>query len=156
MIALVNAVGELKLFNHVEKSMFITNRKDQDWGNNAITCLEEVTKTVSELQTHLGSSNVGSFVTTDVGTYGSGTFEYTLKRTDTSRSVYNTVVDQTKNFVEKLYRDSWTFGDWEKNFLTIPGLLKDRGYIAALQRTIASKADCLILMGGGHFQHIAT
>ena len=29
------------------------------------------------------------------------------------------------------------------------------GYIAAFQRTLASRADCLVLVGGGYFQELA-
>ena len=31
----------------------------------------------------------------------------------------------------------------------------DRGYIAAIQRVLASRADCLVLVGGGDFQSMA-
>lgn len=130
---------------------FITNRKEKN--NDAINCLTEVLTEVKKLQKTFG--NIPSFLSMDVGSYGSGTFHQTIKRTNTSIFTYDDVLNHTRVFVKELYRDAWTFSDWEESFLTVPGLLMDRGYIATLQRTIAAKGDCLILMGGGHFQHMA-
>ena len=45
-----------------------------------------------------------------------------------------------------------TFKEWEDSFLQVTGNITDGGYIAALQRTIGSQADCLILVGGGTFR----
>lgn len=132
---------------------FITNRKRTN--NDAIKCLKEVLTTVKELQRKFGNLNNPSFLSMDVGSYGSGTFHQTIQHTNTSISTYDDVLNHTRVFVKELYRDAWTFSDWEESFLTIPGLLMDRGYIATLQQTIAAKGDCLILMGGGHFQHMA-
>lgn len=132
---------------------FITNRKETH--NDAIKCLMEVLTTVEGLQKNFGNINIPSFLSMDVGSYGSGTFHQTIQHTNTSISTYDDVLNHTRVFVKKLYRGAWTFNDWEESFLTVPGLLMDRGYIATLQRTIAAKGDCLILMGGGHFQHMA-
>lgn len=132
---------------------FITHRKDQN--NNAIECLSEVLNTVNELQNDYGNPHIPFFLSMDVGTYGSGSFQHTIQHTNTSISMYTDVLNHTRLFVKELYRNTWTFNDWEESFLTIPGLLTDKGYIATLQRTIASRGDCLILMGGGHFQHMA-
>lgn len=134
---------------------FITNRKDEDRGNNAIECLQQVLDTVSGIKKMLGDSKIPSFLSMDVGTFGSGTFKNTIRKTGTSESMYTDVINHAKTFVQQLYHSSWKFEDWERSFLAIPGLLHDKGYIAALQRTIASRGDCLILMGGGHFQHMA-
>ena len=134
---------------------FITNRKDQHHTNDAMKCLDEVLEAVAEVQKEFCNSNIASFLAMDVGAYGSGTFEHTIRNTNTSISMYTDVLNHTRHFVSELYRDTWTFKDWEESFLTIPSLLIDKGYIATLQRTIASKAACLILMGGGHFQHMA-
>ena len=134
---------------------FIAHRKEKDNNDFAVKCLAEVLEEVAQFQSHLGNSvDTHPFLTMDIGAYGSTTFEGTLKHTNISISAYNEVVNHTKNFVTELYRGSWTFSDWEKSFLTIPGVLGEKGYIAAVQRSIASKGACLILMGGGHFQHM--
>jgi len=44
-----------------------------------------------------------------------------------------------------------TFEEWEQRFTDATDGITDAGYIAALQRTIGSRADCLILVGGGTF-----
>ena len=44
---------------------------------------------------------------------------------------------------EQLYQSRW------------PGGMTDRGYVAALQRLLASRVDCMILLGGGDFQAFA-
>ena len=43
----------------------------------------------------------------------------------------------------------------EESFAQVASVANSGGYMAALQRTIASKADCLILVGGGYFQELA-
>ena len=51
--------------------------------------------------------------------------------------------------------DEWPFKEWEQSYLNASRGIKDRVYLAALQRTLASQADCLILMGGGSFREVA-
>ena len=132
---------------------FITHRNDQN--DNVIECFNEVLKAVHEIEHDIANSNISPFLSMDVGAFGSGTFDFTIQHTNTRKSAYNEVLNHTRHFVKELYRNAWTFDDWEESFMTIPGLLMDKGYISTLQRTIASNGDCLILMGGGHFQHMA-
>ena len=110
---------------------------------------------VDEIQHDLRNVTVSPFLSIDVGAFGSGSFEKTIELTEVRESSYIEVLNHTRLFVKELYRNTWTFRDWEESFLTIPGLLINTGYISSLQRTIASKGDCLILMGGGHFQYMA-
>ncbi len=65
------------------------------------------------------------------------------------------VIDRVKGFVHTLYDGKWNFSDWESSFTKAAEHANNPGYIASLQRTIASQADCLILMGGGDFQRLA-
>ena len=64
-----------------------------------------------------------------------------------------------KRAVERLYegREGWNFDQWEQRFIDSLGGVTDRGYVAALQRVLASssKAACLVLMGGGRFQELS-
>ena len=46
------------------------------------------------------------------------------------------------------------FSQWESQFTEVAGT-PNPGYIASLQQTIASRARCLITVGGGSFQHHA-
>ena len=51
----------------------------------------------------------------------------------------------------QVYNGRLSYDKWEESFVTATGST-DRGYIAALQSAVASRADCLVLIGGGHFQ----
>ena len=133
----------------------ISQKEEGDIAHSAVKCLSEVTEAVERYQIQLGgSSNVSPFLTMDIGTYGSTTFKDTLRHTNTSESLYNKTLSVTKDFVKELYGGSWTFKDWEESFLRVPGVAGEKAYIGAVQRSIASRGECLILMGGGHFQHM--
>ena len=133
----------------------ISNKEDKENTSSALKCLSEVVAAVGEYQSQLGASNNNRpFLAMDIGAYGSNTFKDTLRRIKTSEAFYNETVSLTKNFVKYLYRGLWTFKDWEESFTTIPGVVGERVYIGALQRSLASRGDCVIFMGGGHFQHM--
>ena len=132
---------------------FIMHRKDET--SNIMECMGQLLEVMKALEENRHPEPIMPFVSMDVGSYGSGTFTHTIRHTNTSVSMYTKIINRTKHLVEQMYSHFWTFEDWEESFLTIPELLMDKGYIATLQSTIASKADCLILMGGGHFQHMA-
>lgn len=90
-----------------------------------------------------GDSNV--LVTMDIGgKYGSETFKDHRGATDLSRKT-----------LQSLYNGRWTVEEWEKSFIRAADGVTDRGYIAAIQRVLASRADCLVLVGGGTFQSMA-
>ena len=57
--------------------------------------------------------------------------------------------------LESLYNNEWSMAQWENSFVEAAGGETHRGYIAALQRLLASRADCLVLVGGGDFQALA-
>ena len=106
-------------------------------------CLKQLEE---ELQKHNEKS---PFLAIDVGTFRSRSFNPNTLN-------YRTSLNASRVFVEKLFSDrKWTFDDWEKSFMTIPGVMNMQSYIASLQKTIASKANCLFLMGGGSFQKLA-
>ena len=57
--------------------------------------------------------------------------------------------------VPSVYGNKLSYQDWENSFSLASRGLSDPPYIAAMQRALASQADCLILMGGGRFQLLA-
>ena len=89
-------------------------------------------------------------VTSDVGRYGSGTWKWTLP----SQEVKVDVEERVMRAVEMLYDGSWSFEQWEDSFVEAGGV-DDRGYVAALQRVLATQADCFVLFGGGLFQELS-
>ncbi len=92
------------------------------------------------------------FVTADIGRYGSGSWK--IVPNDTSNSDRH-VVEAVQDTVVSLLNRTMSFDAWQDGFVEASGGLQDRGYIAALQRTIASQADCLVLVGGGNFIKLA-
>ena len=126
-------------------------------GGNTRQTVNECLKRVRDLLTKLREENssVEILLALDVGKYGSSTFRFTLSKHNLKQEYLDTLVDDMKSLVHNLYSGRWQFEDWEDSFSQVTGGLEDRGYIAALQRTIASKANHLILMGGGSFQKLA-
>ena len=122
-------------------------------GGNTRQTVNECLKRVRDLLTKLKEENssVEILLALDVGKYGSST----LSKHNLKQEYLDTLVDDMKSLVHTLYSGRWQFEDWEDSFSQVTGGLDDRGYIAALQSTIASKANHLILMGGGSFQKLA-
>lgn len=65
------------------------------------------------------------------------------------------LTEEAKLLIMDLYSNKLTFEEWEESFNKATGGVKNNGYIAALQRTLASRAKCLVLVGGGSFQELA-
>ena len=49
---------------------------------------------------------------------------------------------------QTVYNNSLTMQKWEQTFVQATNGIKDKGYIAAVQRTIVENSQCLILLGG--------
>ena len=119
-------------------------------------CYDKVRKTVDKLQRwYASSSQLGTFVTVDVGLFGTnGDPHYqTGKHMPTTSPVYQ----ETIQFMREMYGGSpdWSLEQWEQTFLNVLEHKNDTGYIAGLQRTIATKGTCLIVVGGGSFQQLS-
>ena len=111
------------------------------------SCLAETKMTILRLRIGATSHRTGEiFVTADVGKYTSTAWAQTL-------SILSEINEQSDTILEP-YKTSQTFEEWEESFSQATGGIKDNGYIAALQRTIASRAECLVLVGGGNFQRL--
>ena len=109
------------------------------------SCLKEIKATVKQMNTNI-------FVSADIGKYGSNTwwstFSHVLKfsskrASETMGAFKRTLFGLVKNV--KM---------WENSFAQATGRIVDKGYIAALQKTLASTAECIVLVGGGNFQNI--
>ncbi len=109
-------------------------------------CMDDLIETTRRVQGN-GSGEIPA-VTMDIGKYGSSTWNL-----DTQRR--NKIEKLAKNTLQKLLRGEYNYETWEESYVNVTGGVTNPGYTAALQRTIASKADCLILLGGGHFQQLA-
>ena len=112
--------------------------KHLDQPNNLEECLDEVVTAVGEVQ-----NSTWPLVTMDVGQFGSNSY---------GSKYYK---DLSLKTLKTISHNRWSLSEWENSFVKATGGLKDKGYIAALQRMLASRADCLVLMGGGSFQTLA-
>ncbi len=87
-----------------------------------------------------------TFLSIDIGKFGS----YTLmeRKGDVK---YNPYKNLYTNFMKTLFGPHATLRTWELGFEEVASNLEP-GYVASLQKTIASMAKCAILSGGGSFQ----
>ena len=113
------------------------------------TCLNVTAK-----MSILLSTNSRSFVATDYSNYTSISWRET-------KSVYHYTDEQMihifglgRRVVEDILQGGWEFDKWASSFSEVTEGIDDPGYVAALQRTIASRAKCLVLVGGGDFQYL--
>ena len=115
--------------------------------HNHLIAVKKCFNEVIELKKKL-AAKYNPLVTIDVGgEYGTGTSK--------DKSLRGSVQEYSIKAFESLYNNTWSVSDWEKSFVKAAGGVTDRGYIAALQRVLASRADCLVLVGGGDFQAMA-
>ena len=132
-----------------EHTLMMLNQRGINYNISAQlqNCLDELVNKTDGMMAKLGTQNV--FVTADVGLYGS----ISWKKHNTTQ--LDKMEMQVKHNVERLYKNQWTFEQWENSFSHTTGGVEEKGYIAALQRGLASQASCLILLGGGEFQALA-
>ena len=126
----------------------IMHRKSAGLSTTIKECLQSVITLFSDLKQM--KSDIQPFLTLDFGKYGSSTLHSTLSKFEPSTQA--SILRAVQSFVSELYDSDLTFDEWERNFTLVSD---DRGYVAALQRTVAARSSCLIMMGGGHFQEIA-
>ena len=107
-------------------------------------CLTRAFKMTKEMQ-----MSGYPMVTMDIGKFGSASLSQTLGVDIDDLS------EKSKLMLTELYENKLTFEEWEESFTKATGGVEHSGYIAALQRTLASRAKCLILVGGGNFQDLA-
>ena len=113
-----------------------------------------VTKALQDVEMFKAKLSLSTpFLVTDLGRYGSHTFNKTLVNTRLKGAEDMAKYIQDK--ISHLYHRDWTYEQWEKELVDAAGGIEDSGYIAQLERTIASQADCLVLVGGGNFQELA-
>ena len=115
-------------------------------------CLQKLTDTVKSIRKRFFTSK--AFVTADIGSYKSASWDKLLPMYSAS-SNETQLMETVKRTVCALSNHEWTFDEWEKSFVQATDGMDSPAYIAALQRTIASRADCLVLLGGGDFQKLA-
>jgi hypothetical protein len=134
--------GELKLaiMLRIERVVMVSHQKEIKPLDFVKKCLDDVFALKYKL-----TNNSNALVTIDTGeNMGSSTF----------RDKHN-VTQFSLNAFRRLYDNRWSVKEWDKSFIKAAGGVTDKGYRAALQRVLTSRADCLVLVGGGDFQAMA-
>ena len=107
-------------------------------------CLKGIRKYVKDIfkKRHIKVS----FLTTDIGKYGSSTFDlYNSTRVSTS-----ILTDYTEKLLRILYWKSLHLSKYEQRFEEVSGS-ENPAFISQLQKAIAARARCLLLVGWGSF-----
>ena len=91
----------------------------------------------------------GIFLATDVGKYGSNSFGLSKLIPDTVD-----LIGSTEKLLKTLFGEPIRLEDYNKRFEDISNSTHPT-YVAQLQRVIAAKARCLLMIGGGNFQQQA-
>lgn len=131
---------------------FLINHKHQSL-EKIRACLNSVQKMTRSLS---GDRHTRMVLALDVGRFGSGSFATTLRLNHLTTGYFEEVQKVVKDFVQELYNGQLSFESWEDSYQTVAGRGSvDRTRVASLQGEVASRAKCLVLMGGGHFQSLA-
>ncbi len=108
---------------------------------------EYIDTTIKKLNQLKAEYNIQSvFVAMDIGQHGS-TDKSNLSKSDSA----NRIKQHIKNLIPTVYDDKITFHEWEQGFNDITSSASPN-LTAMMQKDIASKGECLILVGGGAFQ----
>ena len=141
----LNASNEVTLMLRIEHMIEYVDHNQEEW--TVDKCLSEAYRLTKE-RLRIGKP----MVTLDMGKFGSGVWGMLA----TKRGVdVDGLTRKSKLLLNSLFDDKWTFEEWEESFTLATDGKENSGYIAALQRTLASRAKCLVLVGGGTFQDLA-
>ena len=103
--------------------------------------IEQCAKEVESVLKQLRSSHKlpYTFLAMDVGKFGSG------------GAARKNLQPHGETLFQSIYQEKWSFKEWEQTFERL-SWSNNSAYVANLQRTIAAKGDCLVMVGGRSFQ----
>ncbi len=108
-------------------------------------CLDKTQEYISMFKNNKNINNI--FLAMDTGKFGSAGYITGFRRNELA------TFELLEKFVPRVFNESMSFVDWENSFEDITGTVMS-GYIAILQKEIALRGECLILVGRGQFhQH---
>lgn len=119
------------------------------------SCLSNTLKIHERVLQNPIMANSSTFLTVDIGRFGSGIMKDPSTVARFGQNSLSSIREAVYHMFKDLYKGRWTMPTWEQSFIEATSGIVERGYIAMLQRSIATHADCLILMGGGSFQQVA-
>ena len=141
----LNSRNEVAVMLRIEHIIEYVDKHREQWTTDK--CLQEAYQLTNERD-----KTGRPMVTLDMGKFGSGSWSNLPTK-------YGVDVDglkeKLKQLLNSLFNNELSFYEWEESFTRATSGIENSGYIAALQRTLASRAECLILVGGGTFQDLA-
>ena len=115
-----------------------TEQGVRDYRINITTCVMKIISLWREMVQESGVET--TFLSTDVGKYGSTAVEMNKHVLEDTSKLFHTLTDST---LQK----------YDKTFAEVTGKnSNEKGYISVLQKALASRAKCLLLVGGGSYQ----
>ena len=140
----LNSSNDVALMFRIERMMQYIKEHQRESSISVNSCLDEAVRVAK------GKRKFGyPLVAIDLGTFGSSSLLHFLGKN------MEPLIRKSKVLLTDLYDNKLTFDEWEMSFVKATGGVENSGYIAALQRTLASRAKCLVLVGGGNFQDLA-
>jgi Zn-dependent oligopeptidase len=139
----LNSSNEVAVMLRIEHVIDYVNKHREQ--SSIDKCLEEAYQLTKERQ-----QSGRPMVTLDMGKFGSGVWSELTAKYDVAG-----LAEKSKQLLNSLFNNELSYTEWEESFTRATGGVENSGYIAALQRTLASRAKCLVLVGGGTFQDLA-
>ena len=141
----LNSSREVALMLRMEHMVWFVNHQETSHSGKwtVDSCLQEALRITKGY-----SKSSLPMVAWDMGKFGSGS--WALKQ-----GVIDELDQKSKQLLLTLLDGKLTFEEWEESFTKAARGVEHSGYIAALQRTLASRTKCLVLVGGGSFQDLA-
>ena len=100
--------------------------------------MRDCAKNISNLEEIQNNKDWDKTLAIDLGTFGSSGYRSQDKEEEV---LYD-------GFFKAVYGNNWTTEEFENSFIKYLGT-NNPTYIAQVQRTIAARSDCIVLIGGG-------
>ncbi len=114
------------------------------------SCLADTAVVTRGLEERSGGGKV--FLTVDIGRLGSKSWRQRDIPNELGKQKISEMVQQTMG---ELLHTNLSMDQLDDLYVDVTEGKDDPGYIAAIQRVIASRADCLVILGGGNFIKLA-
>ena len=108
---------------------------------DGVNFMKDCAKNLSNLEELRNNKNWDRTLAIDLGNFGSCAYRRPKGKEKEEEVLYD-------DFFKAVYGNSWTIEEFEKSFTKYLGT-NSPAYIAQVQRTIAARSDCIVLVGGG-------
>ncbi len=120
------------------------------------SCIEKTLQIHDKLVSERYSGKAGTFITLDIGRFGSKLMKDNKTVSKYGQDSLESINKSVAKMIPTIYNGQFkSMEEYEDTFVKITGGVTERGYISMVQRSIATEADCLIVMGGGSYQQVA-